>query len=118
MGGYVVLDALEVAIVKLHVYRGQHLNFEVRWWADELRTDGVELASARSQARTKSGELVMDLNPSVEGNAAIVSCSAAAVDALVWPDEPVKWDIQVTSTEGEQKVLARGPVRLHEGSTV
>lgn len=103
--------------VPLELYKGADLNFDLRWWSDETRVQPVYMSEARAQIRSSTGELVLDLAPTVIENRVVIRVPASVTEAITQRGM-AEWDCEVVAAvSGETKKLAKGSVQIFEEVT-
>lgn len=110
-----------VESVKLRIYQGADLNFDVEWFQDDGTTP-IDMSDVESQIRKSPGrDVILELGDYITIDSENPNIAHVAVPAAVTEGLPVmfaRWDLNaVASDSGEVKKLMRGPVSILAGIT-
>lgn len=105
----------EIEPVKLLIYKGQDLDFDVTWAAPDGSAINFASVDAVLVDPDDPDNPLMDLSAytTIDANVASVRVPEADVDELD-VSELLKWKFVGTSTAGDVKILGRGPAQVKD----
>jgi hypothetical protein len=108
-------------VLPLNIYRGDTYNWEVRLWADQAKTDPIDLTGVTSAAQIRqsgsgSGNLItaMDLTLQLPN---ILWMSLSAPNSLKLYAGNFVWDLQLTYPDGSVRTVLTGNVNVTQDVT-
>ena len=113
----------EVESVRLRIYQGADLNFDLEWFQNDGTTP-INMSAIASQVRkAPGGDLILELTDYITIDGDTPNVAHVSVPASVTADLPVmigaRWDCNaVAADSGEVKKLTRGSVSIRAGITV
>jgi hypothetical protein len=98
----------------LKIYRGDSYHWQFKLWLDTDKTQPADLtsASAKAEIRDKAGGTRLFVLDCIITNPNIVDVKLTSDLSETLPTASLKWDLQLTYTDGQVNTIVAGPVTV------